>query len=228
MSEHRVAAHLGLDPAAYDREIRRFIPGYEEMIGEVVALLADVLPERPLVVDLGAGTGALAGAILDGIPRARVVTIDIDPAMVEASRARLATHGDRVEIRRASFDHGLPRCDAVVASLALHHVPELAAKRALYARIHDALAPGGVFLSADAAVHADGPEHARAFRVWSAGMATHGIGQGEADALFAQWAGEDTYQPLSIELALLAEAGFARPECFWRRGPMAVFGGFGS
>lgn len=226
MSEHRVAAHLGLDPAAYDREIRRFIPGYEEMIGEVVALLADVLPERPLVVDLGAGTGALAGAILDGIPRARVVTIDIDPAMVEASRTRLAAHGDRVEIRRASFDHGIPRCDAVVASLALHHVPELAAKRALYARIREALAPGGVFLSADAAVHAEGPEHARAFRVWSTGMATHGIGRDEAEALFAQWAGEDTYQPMPVELGLLADAGFPRPECFWRRGPMAVFGAF--
>jgi len=226
VSEHRVATHLGVSPADYDRQIRRFIPGYEEMIGEVVALLADVLPANPLVVDLGAGTGALAGAILDGIPRARARTIDIDPGMVEAASERLAKHRERVEIRRASFDDALPACDAVVASLALHHVADPAAKRALYARIHEALEPGGIFLSADAAVHATGPEHARAFRVWSAGMATHGIGGGEADALFAQWAKEDTYQPMSVELAMLADAGFARAECFWRRGPMAVFGGF--
>ena len=226
MSEHRVASHLGVEAADYDRQIRRFIPAYEEMIGEVVALLADVLPANPLVVDLGAGTGALAGAILDGIPRARAVTIDIDPAMVEAASARLASHRERVELRRSSFDDALPACDAVVASLALHHVADLAAKRALYTRILEALEPGGIFLSADASVYPRGPEHARLFRVWSAGMATHGIGRGEADALFSKWAVEDTYQPLSVELALLAEAGFARPECFWRRGPIAVFGGF--
>ncbi len=226
MSEHRVASHLGVEAADYDRQIRRFIPGYEEMIGEVVALLADVLPANPLVVDLGAGTGALAGAILDGIPRARAVTIDIDPAMVEAASARLAPHRERVELRRSSFDDAIPACDAVVASLALHHVADVRAKRALYMRIHAALDPGGLFLSADAVVYPAGPEHARMFRVWSAGMGTHGIGRGEADALFAQWSQEDTYHPLATELSLLADAGFARPECFWRKGPIAVFGAF--
>lgn len=228
MTEHRVASHLGVEPADYDRQIRRFIPGYEEMIDEVVALLADVLPANPLVVDLGAGTGALAGAILDRIPRTRAVTIDIDPGMVEAASARLAKHRERVEIKRAAFADPLPPCDAVVASLALHHVADPAEKRTLYARIHEALEPGGIFLSADATVHPVGPEHAGVFRVWSAGMAAHGIGRGEADALFAQWSREDTYQPLAVELVLLAEAGFARPECFWRKGPVTVLGGFRS
>lgn len=228
MSDHRVASHLGIDAAAYDREIRRFIPGYEEMIGQVVALLEDVLPAAPLVCDLGAGTGALAGAILDAVPRARVQTIDIDPTMLEVARTRLAPHGARVELRLAAFADPLPDCEAIVASLALHHVPDLDAKRALYRRIREALRPGGVFLSADATVHPTGPEHDRIYRVWTAGMFDHGIGPGEADALFAQWSREDTYLPLHVELALLAEAGFARPECFWRRGPMTVFGGFAS
>ena len=69
---HRVSTHLGVDAAAYDAAIRRFIPGYEEMIAEVVAILDDALDEEVRVVDLGAGTGALAGAI----PRARVVLVD--------------------------------------------------------------------------------------------------------------------------------------------------------
>lgn len=236
---HRVATHLGVDAAAYDAAIRRFIPGYEEMIAEVVSILDESLDEAVRVVDLGAGTGALAGAILDGIPRARVVLVDIDPNMLAVAAARVAAHGERAEVRCATFDDALralagagrdPEEDAgvgaVVASLALHHVPELEQKRALYARIHAALAPGGVFLSADATVHEAGAERARVFREWAAGMAQAGIAAAEAEALFAQWAGEDRYYPLAVELDLLASAGFARPECFWKRGAQAVFGGF--
>jgi len=255
MTEHRVASHLGLAASDYDREIRRWIPGYEEMIGEVAALLDDVLPGQrararsgtapgimaasavpatpaptsatgPLVVDLGAGTGALAGAILHAVPRARALLVDIDPAMLEIAKQRLAVHAGRFDVAKQRFDDPLPTCDAVVASLALHHVVDLGAKRALYARIRAALRPGGVFLSADATAHPSGPEHDRIYRVWTARMFDHGIGPGEAEALFAQWSREDTYQPLHAELQLLADAGFARPECFWRRGPMTVFGAF--
>lgn len=224
--EHRVATHLGVSAADYDRQIRRFIPGYEEMLREVVSLLDEALPALPLVADLGAGTGALSGAILDAIPRARALLVDIDPNMLEVARTRLAPHASRVELRRARFDEPLPPCDAIVASLALHHVPDVAQKRALYRHLRASLAPGGLFLSADATVHPAGPEHDRVFRVWTAGMFDAGIGPGEAEGLFAQWSREDTYQPLSVELALLADAGFARPEVFWRRGPIAVFGAF--
>ena len=226
MSEHRVATHLGVSAADYDRQIRRFIPGYEEMLREVVSILDEVLPATALVADLGAGTGALSAAILDGIPRARALLVDIDPNMLEVARARLAPHAARVELRRARFDDPLPPCDAIVASLSLHPVPDVDAKRALYRHLRSSLAPGGVFLSADATVHAAGPEHDRVFRTWTAGMFDAGIGPGEAEALFAQWSREDTYQPLSVELALLVDAGFARPECFWRKGPITVFGAF--
>ena len=226
MSEHRVASHLGVSAADYDRQIRRFIPGYDEMLREVVSLLDEVLPASPLVADLGAGTGALAGAILDAIPRARALLVDIDPHMLEVAKTRLAPHAARVELRHARFEDPLPACDAIVASLSLHHVPDVDAKRALYRHLRSSLAPGGLLLSADATLHAAGPEHDRIFRVWTAGMFDAGIGPGEAESLFAQWSTEDTYQPLSVELALLAEAGFARPECFWRRGPVTVFGAF--
>ena len=79
---------------------------------------------------------------------------------------------------------------------------------------------------ADATVHEDGPENARIFEMWAAAMAAHGIARDEANALFAQWAGEDRYYPLAAELDMLADAGFARPECFWKYGPMTVYGGY--
>jgi tRNA (cmo5U34)-methyltransferase len=146
--------------------------------------------------------------------------------MLDAARERVAPFGDRAELVHASFDAALPPCDAVVASLALHHVPELERKRALYARIFEALRPGGCLVIADATVHEQGAERDRIYIIWSEWMARQGIAQPEADALFAKWAGEDRYYPLATELGLLADAGFARPDCFWKYGPMTVYGGF--
>jgi hypothetical protein len=36
----------------------------------------------------------------------------------------------------------------------------------------------------------------------------------------------DGIVPLAVELELLGSAGFVQPECFWKRGPTTVFGGF--
>ncbi|HSK02117.1 MAG TPA: class I SAM-dependent methyltransferase [Kofleriaceae bacterium] len=220
MSEHRVLDHLGLAARDYDAAIRRYIPEYEQMIATVVRLV------RGDIIDLGTGTGALAAAILAGNPTARVKLVDIDPAMLEAARTRVAPFGGRAEVVHASFDAALPPCDAVVASLALHHVPELDRKRALFARIRQALRPGGGLVIADAVVHEQGRERALAYETWAAWMAAQRIERAEAEALFAKWADEDRYYPLETELRLLAEAGFARPDCFWKYGPMAVYGAF--
>lgn len=225
MAEHRVASHLGVDAQAYDVAIRRWIPGYDTMVATIIEMIAG-LGGEPTVVDLGTGTGALAAAILDALPTARVIMIDIDPDMLAKARERVGPHAARAELRIASFTDALPACDAVVASLALHHVPDLAAKRALYAAIHRALRPGGVFLMGDATAHAAGPEHAQAYRQWELGMAEQGISSEQARELFAQWAREDFYQPLVDELAALSAAGFAHPDCFWKRGAITVYGGF--
>lgn len=224
--EHRVATHLGLAASDYDATIRRYIPAYDAMIATVVELVGAVGGGAPFVVDLGAGTGALGGAILDRVASARVQFLDIDPAMLEVASARVAGHGARAELRRGSFDDALPPCDAVVASLALHHVPELDRKRALYARIHDALRPGGVLVVADITVFEAGAAHDHTYARWTEMMATQGIAGPEATRLFAQWAGEDRYYPLAVEIDLLRAAGFAQPDCFFKQGPGTVFGAF--
>lgn len=222
--EHRVLVHLGLAARDYDAAIRRYIPGYEGMVDTIVRLVAR--RASSYVIDLGAGTGALGGAIAERVPTARVRLLDIDPAMLEVAGVRTETHRDRVELHRGAFEDELPPCDVVVASLALHHVPDRGDKTALFARIRAALRPGGAVLIGDAVVDAAGPERAEMFAQWAEHMGGHGIAADEAARLFAQWAGEDTYYPLRDELAMLCEAGFARPECFWKHGPIAVYGAF--
>jgi tRNA (cmo5U34)-methyltransferase len=224
--EHRVAGHLGVAADDYDRTIRAFIPSYDRMVATVVHWLDGHVPADGLVVDLGAGTGALGFAVLEALPDVRVELVDIDPNMLEVAATRCAKHDARIRVRRARFQDELPRCHAVVASLALHHVATRTEKRDLYRAIWEALEPDGLVVVADALIYPDGPERRRMIDDLFAHMARNGIPAGEAEGHFGQWAEEDFYVPLPDELGLIADAGFPRPEVFWRDGLIAVYGAF--
>ena len=225
-AEHRVAGHLGVAAEDYDRTIRTFIPQYERMVATVVHWLDGNVPTAGLVVDLGAGTGALSAAVLGALPDVRVELIDIDPNMLEVAATRCAAHAGRFQVRHARFQDDLPRCHAVVASLALHHVATHAEKRKLYRAIRDALEPGGLVVVADALIYPDGPERQRMIDDLFAHMAANGISASEAEGHLGQWAEEDFYVSLPDELSLIADAGFPRPDVFWRDGLIAVYGAF--
>lgn len=214
--------HLRVDADGYDAQIRRFIPHYEEMIATGVEVLSALAPAEAHILDLGGGTGALSSAVLAGLPRSRVTVLDVDAEMLAEARRRLAGFGDRVSFEQASFLDPLPAADAVVASLALHHVHDLDTKTALYRAIHDALSPGGVLLNLDAAVSEGERLNRLVFDRMAARMADHGIGDAEARGHFAAWANEDRYFPLDAELAALRAAGYDEVECVWRRGLCAI------
>ena len=224
--EHRVAGHLGVAADDYDRTIRTFIPNYERMVATVVHWLDGHVPTDGLVVDLGAGTGALGAAVLEALPDVRVELVDIDPNMLEVAAARCAAHAGRFRVRHARFEDELPRCHAVVASLALHHVPTHSEKRELYRAIFEALEPRGLVVVADALIYPDGPERQRMIEDLFAHMAGYGISATDAAGHLGQWAEEDFYIPLPDELRLIADAGFPRPDIFWRDGLIAVYGAF--
>ena len=219
---HSVKRHLRVSADDYDAQIRRFIPHYDEMITTGVEVLAALAPADGHVLDLGGGTGALSAAVLDGLPGVRVTVLDIDPDMLAEARRRLARFEERVLFHEGSFLDPLPGHDAVVASLALHHVHDLEGKTALYRAIRDALSPGGVLLNLDAAVSEGARLNGLVFDRMSARMREHGISDAEARGHFAAWADEDRYFPLDAELGALRQAGFDEVECFWRRGLCAV------
>ena len=219
---HSVRSHLRLEIDAYDESIRKFIPGYEEVLVRAADEVADVAPA--LVLDLGVGTGALAEAILKHERVGCVDAIDVDPEMLAQARIRLKRFGARVRFSERSFDGPLPACDAVAASLALHHVPTMAEKFATYERIYRSLGPGGVFVNADVTVSSHASARDRTYRLWAAHLVACGIDEERAYQHFDEWALEDTYFPLDEELAALRQAGF-HAECVWRDAPNTLMVG---
>lgn len=219
---HSVRRHLRLDVDAYDASIRRFIPSYEAMLARAADEVARVAPG--LVVELGAGTAALSAAVLARPSVGAVVLLDIDPEMLGLARERVATFGDRARPTLGSFFDDLPACDAVMASLALHHIAETDRKAQVYRRIHAALPPGGVFVNADVMMPTEGPVREMVMRRWADHLVASGIPEERAWAHFAEWAEEDTYVPVAAELDLLERTGF-QARCVWRDEPSTVIVG---
>jgi tRNA (cmo5U34)-methyltransferase len=222
--QHSVQAHLGVAVSDYDRIIRTFIPGYEQMLETICWWLSKVIPHGGTIIELGGGTGALAHAVLTKLPEVRMEIWEIDVNMLAVAAERLQKFSTRVTLREKSFAERLDQCDAVIATLSLHHISTLEAKRAVYQNIFDALTSGGIFLNGDCTIDATEPAHSVNVRYWLDFMAMHGISEEEGRKHLDKWSKEDTYQQIYDELAALAQAGFQRPDVFWKQGPFAVYG----
>ncbi|HEV2374176.1 MAG TPA: peptide chain release factor N(5)-glutamine methyltransferase [Streptosporangiaceae bacterium] len=96
-------------------------PETEVMTGWAVAKLPEMDVAEPVVVDLGTGSGAIALAIAQEVPRARVHAVEADPlAQQWAARniarcARYAPHtAGRVSLHATDFADALRELDGVV------------------------------------------------------------------------------------------------------------------
>ncbi|MGP4016141.1 class I SAM-dependent methyltransferase [Saccharopolyspora sp. 5N708] len=131
--------------------------------------MAAVVPTsgRPVVVELGPGTGALSGAISRRLPAGgRQVAIELDGGMVEYLRGELpwleVIQGDAARLGDLLGEAGIERVDAVVSGLPWSIFPA-DLQQAILDQVGAVLAPGGAFTTF-AYVHALGMSGARQFR----------------------------------------------------------------
>ena len=175
------------------------------------AALLELLPAgAPRILDLGTGAGRLVALVKQVRPQARFVALDFSATMLEASRTAFA--GDEsVTIVQHDFDTPLPPMgafDAVVSSFAIHHLVH-ERKRALYAEVFQAIAPGGVFCNLE---HVASPTP----RVHDKFLEAIG------------WPDEDPSNKLldlDTQLQWLREIGFEDVDCYWKWRELALFAG---
>jgi tRNA (cmo5U34)-methyltransferase len=216
-----VATHLGIRLADYDKSILTFIPHYEKMLDAAAAAVATLAGNAPRVLDLGTGSGALAGRVMRACPGARVTGVDADEGMLALAHKRL--RGRLKTITGDFVSTPLPRSDVVTASFSLHHIPARRSKTALYAKCFVSLKRGGVLVNADCCLSSSSTLQARDRAAWHRHLA-RSYGRSGGEQYLRAWASEDTYFTLDQEREMLARAGFA-VDVIWRRDSFAVMVG---
>jgi release factor glutamine methyltransferase len=107
----------GLSLAASPGRVMTPRPASEQLVAAALERMGS-LPAR--VVDVGTGTGAIAVAIAEGAPNARVYATDTSPDAVELAHANVRRHrlGERVTVRHGDLLDPVPGpIDLVVANL---------------------------------------------------------------------------------------------------------------
>jgi trans-aconitate 2-methyltransferase len=124
-------------------------PTYEQISAPIAAMGLDVLSRLELegdetVLDAGCGTGKVTAALLERLPRGRVIAVDGSPSMIEQARERLPV--DRVEFHVADLtelDLDEP-VDHILSTATFHWIPD---HDALFTRLHALLRPGGTLVA---------------------------------------------------------------------------------
>ena len=117
---------------------------YDRVSGPQVAWARAVLDRLALkghetVLDAGCGSGRVTRMLLDRLPRGRVIAVDAAPSMVQQARANLGEDADVRHVELTALDLEA-EVDAVFSNAVFHWVGD---HGALFARLHDALRPGG-------------------------------------------------------------------------------------
>ena len=161
--------HLDRDYAAgYDRKTAPHFDPSDE-----VAVLRDLgLDETDTLVDLGAGTGAVALAAAEVCRR--VVAVDVSSAMLAVATDEADRRGldnmECVEQGFLTYEHRGEPADFVYSRNALHHLPDFWKAIALE-RIAGFLRPGGILRLRDIVFSFEPRDAVSAVEAWLAGAA---------------------------------------------------------
>jgi SAM-dependent methyltransferase len=199
------------DPAHVRRYLDRADAFPRRAEGESV--LFELLPPGVRrVLDLGTGDGRLLAHVRELAPDVTGVGVDFSPEMLAAARERFAGD-DGVELVAHDLAAPLPalgRFDAVISSMAIHHL-EHDRKRALYAEAFDLVAPGGVFANFE---HVASPTP-RLHRAFFAAIGEPLEHEDPSDRLL----------DVETQLGFLRAAGFDDVDCHWKWREMALLAG---
>ncbi len=197
---------------ATSEHVHRYLGRADEYRGRAEGesvLLEHVPGDARRILDLGTGDGRLLALLQSDRRDMLGVGLDFSEPMLEAARQRFL-EDERVELVKHDLAEPLPtlgRFDAVVSSMAIHHL-EHERKRSLYGEVFGLLEPGGVFANFE---HVASPSH----RLHLAFFAAIGEPLEDEDP-------SDRLLDVESQLAWLRGLGFDDVDCYWKWLEMAL------
>ena len=198
--------------------------------------MGDLLPfdegDTFTFVDLGAGTGSAARAVLELYPRSTAILADFSPQMMGEGAAQMQPFAGRFQY--VAFDMLAGRwptaipavLDAVVTSMCIHHMPDHR-KRGLFAEIFERLVPGGWYVNYDSVTAADPVVEAAWVRANDRIEPQAALKRLSRTAL-EQASFEDHVRhmaPLARQLKYLHLAGFEGIDVYWKQLEDVIYAG---
>ena len=168
------------------------------------AVLLDCVPATASrILDLGSGDGRLVGLLKLERPQAKIIAFDYSPVMLKALRRNFAADPS-VTVVEHNLDRPMPDrgvFHAIVSSFAIHHLGH-ERKRALYAEVYSAMAPGGVFCNLE---HVSSPTPA----LHEHFLSQIGISPENEDP-------SNKLLDVQTQLGWLRGIGFVDMDCYWK------------
>jgi ubiquinone/menaquinone biosynthesis C-methylase UbiE len=188
--------------------------------------------DRIRVLDLCAGYGAFAAAVLDRFPNATAVGLDVSEPMMAVGRERMARFGDRFVYYAGDLSAGeLPAglagpFDAVIASAFVSHFLR-ETKQRLCGEVFRVLNPGSCFFNVDMIAPASAALEAWYRDQLHLGNASrlHGVMHRDHFEPEAHMIHHQLERELD-QLVFLRVTGFVLVDCFYKRLLQAVIGGY--
>lgn len=235
---------------SWDQLEERYVSHREELLSASLDVVETMAGAAPVILDLACGTGTVTRRLLERLPAARSIALDVDPVLLRIAAATFG-NDDRVQIVRADLNDQawvevLPktRFDAVVTTTALHWLSARTVLR-LYKDLGPVLARGGVFVHAERMPLVDQPRFSAALAEL-AERRRHLHVEGEAPdwsrwwedvardpmlesaaaerrkVFSASYPREEFSPPADWHVDALRQAGFAEAGVVWRAGAAAI------
>ena len=208
----------------------------ERQRGAAWRFVAELLPfeeqDSFTFLDLGAGTGSAAKAVLQRCPNSTAILADFSAQMMDAGKEELTQFAGRfryVEFDMATGDWPaeIPTTlDAVITSMCIHHLPDHR-KESLFTEIFQRLAPGSWYFNYDPVTAEDPAVEALWERVNDREdpAAAHKKQHRNAEEL-RRYENHVRYLiPLDRQLGYLRAAGFEGVDVYWKRLENVIYGG---
>jgi tRNA (cmo5U34)-methyltransferase len=179
------------------------------------------------VLDIGCGAGNYSLKLLQHVAGLHVTLLDLSQPMLDRAvqRVSAATKGRVTALRGdiRELELGREQFDIVLAAAVFHHFREEAEWRAVFAKIHRALRPGGSVWIFDLIEHSIPAVQALMWERYGEYLA--GLrDEGYRDHVLQYVQHEDTPRSLEFQLDVLRSSGFRTTEILHKNTCFAAFG----